>query len=199
MFLKKVTVSSKPKTRNRSISEISIMQLQARREKRRTKGKFNVNTPATTISSTSFSSVPMRPGLIEENLLQRRYVFALLLTLFVQTIAIFWNMFTLWNPNEPEVWNDNVSTRTAKSIITTTCIILTVLVILIRLTDLKQLPEGSSMRRYYSFIVMESFFLMIHVPPLKLGVFKTPDDVWNILGTAKYYLVLELCKIYHPL
>jgi len=40
---------------------------------------------------------------------------------------------------------------------------------------------------------------MIHVPPLKFGVFQTEDDVWNILGTAKYYLFLELCKINHPL
>merc|ERR1719320_398825 len=29
--------------------------------------------------------------------------------------------------------------------------------------------------------------------------FNVEDDLWNILGTAKYYLLFELCKINHPL
>merc|ERR1719474_306333 len=76
---------------------------------------------------------------------------------------------------------------------------MTVIVIFIRLIDLRQLPEGSPRHRYNSFIALESFFLMIHVPPFKFGMFEPDYDVWNILGTAKYYLLLEVCKIYHPL
>jgi len=97
------------------------------------------------------------------------------------------------------VWNDNIQTTTAKCLITFTCIVMTGIVILIRLIDLKQLPEGSPRRRYNSFIALESCFLMIHVPPFKFGMLGPGYDVWNILGTAKYYLVLEVCKIYHPL
>jgi len=189
--------------RKRSVSEISIMQLQARREARRTKSKWTTRRSTTTAKTVNtkrtFSTIPMRLGLLEENKRQRMYVLALLITLFVQTIAIFWNMFALWNPDEPQVWNDNIQTTTAKCLITVTCIIMTVIVIFIRLIDLRQLPEGSPRHRYNSFIALESFFLMIHVPPFKFGMFEPDYDVWNILGTAKYYLLLEVCKIYHPL
>jgi len=180
--------------RKRSVSEISIMQLQARREKRRTKSKYN--SPQ---SKETFSSIPLRIGLVEENTRQRRYVIALVITLLIQTIGIMWNMFAFWSPLEPKVWNDNFQTKAAKSIITITCIVMTVLVVLIRLIDLKQLPVGSPMSRYYSFIALESMFLLIHVPPFKTGLYEKGDDGWNILGTAKYYLLLEICKIYHPL
>jgi len=189
--------------RKRSVSEISIMQLQARREARRTKSKWTTRRSTTTVKTVNtkrtFSTIPMRLGLLEENKRQRMYVFALLITLFVHTIAIFWNMFALWSPDNPKVWNDNIQTTTAKCFITFTCIVMTVIVIFIRLIDLKQLPEGSPRHRYHSFIALESFLLMIHVPPVKFGMFEPDYDVWNILGTAKYYLVLEVCKIYHPL
>jgi len=203
----KVKRVSRPR-RKRSVSEISIMQLQARREARRTKTKkwITSGNPGSTAIKTktvstkkTFSTIPIRLGLLEENKRQRTYVFALLVTLFIQTIAIFWNMFALWSPDEPKVFNNNVQTKSAKFLITFTCILMTVLVIFIRLIDLKQLPEGSPRHRYHSFIALESFFLMIHVPPVSFGMFEPEYDGWNILGTAKYYLVLEICKIYHPL
>jgi len=194
----KVNVSSRKK---RSVSEISIMQLKARRERRRTKSKKMDCKPLKPYeeSKGTFTIIPMRIGLLDENRRQQRYVTALIITLLIQTIAIMWNMFAFWNPRQPNVFHDNFQTKAAKSLITITCIIMTVVVILIRLIDLKQLPAGSPMHRYYSFIALESFFLMIHVPPCKFGVLNTEDDSWNILGTAKYYLLLEICKIYHPL
>jgi len=170
--------------RKRSVSEISIMQLRARREARRTKSKWTTRRNTTTVKTVNtvntkrtFSTVPIRLGLLEENKRQRMYVLALLITLFIQTIAIFWNMFALWNPDEPKVWNDNIQTTMAKCLITFTCIVMTWIVILIRLIDLKQLPNGSARRRYNSFIALESFFLMIHVPPVKFGMFGPDDDV----------------------
>jgi len=190
-----VNVSARKK---RSVSEISIMQLKARRERRRTKSKKLDGTPYEESKGT-FSIIPMRIGLVDENRRQHMYVKALVITLLIQTVAIMWNMFAFWNPLQPNVFHDNFQTKAAKSLITITCIIMTMLVILIRLIDLKQLPAGSPMHRYYSFIALESFFLMIHVPPVKFGVLNTEDDSWNILGTAKYYLLLEICKIYHPL
>lgn len=204
-MFRRVKTSSKEKLvprRKRSVSEISIMQLQARREARRTKSKkwISGSTAVKTVNTNrTFPTIPISMGLLEENERQRKYVFALLVTLFIQTIAIFWNMFALWNSNEPKVFNDNVQTKSAKFLITFTSILMTVLVIFIRLIDLKQLPEGSPRHRYNSFIALESFFLMLHVPPISFGMFEPDDDVWNILGTAKYYLVLETCKIYHPL
>jgi len=182
------------------MSEISIMQLKARRESRRTKcTKYRSVKHIKTVATKPVSSIPVRKGLIEENKRQRMYVFALVITLFIQTMAIMWNMFALWNWNQPKIWNDNIQTKSAKTIITLTCIIMTVLVIFIRLTDVRQLPAGTPRHRYHSFIALESIFLMIHVPPLKFGIFKPDEDVWNILCTAKYYLLLEVCKIYHPL
>lgn len=198
MFIRSGSSNEKSKAvprRKRSVSEISIMQLQARREARRTKSKPISVKP----SNRSISSIPIRQGLVEENRRQRIYVVALLITLFIQSVAIIWNMFALWNPKEPKVWNDSIQTMAAKCIISITCTIITVLVVFIRLIDLKQLPEGSPRHRYNSFLALESFFLMIHVPPFKLGIFTPQYDVWNILGTAKYYLVLEICKIHHPL
>jgi len=204
MFQRTSSKAKDWRRKKRSVSEISIMQLQARRESRRTKSKYSVvsstGTTCTTGSSKkTFSPVPVRLGLIEENRQEKILVITLLITLFIQTIAIMWNMFALWNESEPEVWHDDVQTKTAKSLITITCVIMTVLVILIRLIDLKQLPEGTSLRRYYSFIISESIFLMLHIPPFTFGSFTPEYDVWNILGTSKYYLILEVCKINHPL
>jgi len=186
--------------RKRSVSEISIMQLRARRESRRTKcKKYRSGVKHRKTVTKTVSSIPIRSGLVEENERSRKYVFALVITLLIQTIAIMWNLFALWSWKEPKIWHNNIQTTTAKAIITITCIIMTVLVVLIRLIDLKQLPEGSPRTRYHCFIALESFFLMIHVPPEKFGIFKPDEDVWNILCTAKYYLLLEICKIYHPL
>jgi len=55
-------------------------------------------------------------------------------------------------------------------------------------------------KRSYLFIACECAFIMVHIPPWshKLG-FKIDYDLWNIMGTAKFYLLLELCKISHPL
>jgi len=175
------------------------MQLQARRESRRTKTKYSVVSSTGSPRTFTSVSVPVRLGLIEENKQEKMLVTTLLIMLFIQTIAIMWNMFALWNESEPEVWHDDIQTKTAKSIITITCIIMTVLVVFIRLIDLRQLPDGTSLRRYYSFIISESIFLMLHIPPFTFGIFSPQYDVWNILGTSKYYLILEICKINHPL
>jgi len=201
MFQRGSSKAKNWRARKRSVSEISIMQLQARRESRRTKTKYSVSSCSETTASpkATFSPVPVRLGLIEENRQEKMLVFAVLIMLFLQTIAIMWNMFALWNESEPEVWHDNIQTKTAKSIITVTCIIMTLLVISIRLIDLRQLPEGTPLRRFYSFITLESILLMLHIPPFTLGTFSPAYDVWNILGTSKYYLMLEICKINHPL
>jgi len=187
--------------KRKSISEISIMQLKARRERRRTrttkfKNKTHESNPE---SKRNFAPIPMRVGLVDENRRQTKYVTALVTTLLIQTVAIMWNMFAFWNPNQPNVFHDNFQTKAAKWTISITCIIMTLLVIFIRLIDLKQLPAGSPLHRYYCFMALESFFLMLHVPPFKFGIFNAEDDSWNILGTGKSYLLLELCKIYNPL
>merc|ERR1719320_1960494 len=84
-----------------------------------------------------------------------------------------------------------------KSVITVTCCIITYLVVKLRKIDRRQLYG----REGYSYIMdfIEGLFLMCHIPPHNFGFFSPQDDVWNVLGTTKFYLLTELFKLRHTL
>merc|ERR1719320_906737 len=111
------------------------MQLNARREARRGTGKSNVIQEDPLVGLES--DVPLTRALVEENRSMRFHLIMLVSTLCLQTIAIFWNMFSLWDPEEPDIWHNNWQTNTSKSIITFSCAMLVVIVVRIRLIDLR--------------------------------------------------------------
>jgi len=133
---------------------------------------------------------------LEENDLVRRLVIIVLVTLAVQTIAILWNCFAVWDASEPDKWHNDFETTMSKSIISVTCLIITFLVVWIRILDRKQLcgKGGDSYVIFY-----EALIQLCHIPPFSLGFFSPRDDAWNIIGTLKLYLLSELVKINHPL
>jgi len=193
----KTAADCRQNERRLPIFQISAKQLEARRMARRASNFTNENEG---YWATDPAEVPLSKSLIRENLIVRWNVILLVVTICIQTIAIFWNIFALWSPERPNVWHNNWETNTSKAIITVTCIMLMIIVISLRLIDLNQLPKECPRARNYIFIVFESAFLMVHIPPhsLKMG-FKVEDDLWNVMGTAKFYLFLELCKLSHPL
>lgn len=138
----------------------------------------------------------MRFAADEENDAVRRYISYLLLSLGFQTIGIFWNVIAVWDSNMPDLWHDDWQRLVSKCIITITCIINTTLVYLIRKIDQRQLPDIH--RTVWDF-AFELFIVLLHIPPWSWGVLTIQDDVWNILGTAKLYLLAELVKINHPI
>jgi len=185
-------IDPKGKARSRSLHDISIRQLQSRREARRVIHNKAVVLPITTQNLTF--------GSLDENQMVRRCVLIILGLLALQTIAIFWNIFVVWHPDEREVWNDNWQTRTSKTIITITCVALMTVVFQVRMIDYAQIPvERQSMPKMWSFMICEAIFLLLHVPPVSGGIFSPQYDVWNILGTSKYYLIIEVFKVKHPL
>jgi len=188
------TSHSTPKlqVRSRSIHDISIRQLKSRREARRVIHK-KVVVPLPSNQNLTFGS-------LDENQMVRRCVLIQMVLLVVQTIAIFWNILAVWDPARRDVYCDNWHTRTSKAIITVTCIALMVVVIQIRRIDYAQIPlEKRSKSKMWSFMIFEAIFLLSHVPPVSGGIFSPEYDVWNILGTSKYYLIIEVFKINHPL
>jgi len=64
-----------------------------------------------------------------ENDLVLRLVILVLLALAVQTIAILWNCFAVWQPSDPDNWHNDFETTVSKSIISVTCLIITVLIV----------------------------------------------------------------------
>jgi len=72
------------------------------------------------------------------------------------------------------------------------------LVLMIRKLDLKQI-QGKKRRDYGFFIALESLLLLAHVPPFRFGSIGAKEDLYNIYGVFKIYLLLELIKIKHPL
>jgi len=133
----------------------------------------------------------------EENKIVRGYIKLLMLLLVIQTIAILVNVLSVWSPNNPEVWRTDWQTITSKCIITLTCVSITRLVYIIRKIDQKQIPVTS--RRSDFLLCLEMFILMIHIPPVSMGIFSAQEDVWNIMGTGKLYLVAEILKVDHPI
>jgi len=132
----------------------------------------------------------------EENRIVRSYIRYLIFLLAVQMIAILCDVLLVWDPRNPEVWVRNWKTITSKSIISVTCIMLTILTYCIRKIDQKQLPaveRGTSL-----LLVLELIFLMIHIPPFTFGLFGPENDVWNVMGTARLYLLAEILKVNHP-
>jgi len=132
----------------------------------------------------------------EENDIVRSYIRYLIFLLVVQTIAILCNVLLVWDPRNPDVWVANWQTITSKSIISATCVMLTILTYCLRKIDQKQLPAVE--RRTDFLLVLELIFLMIHIPPITLGCFGAENDVWNVMGTAKLYLLAEILKVNHP-
>jgi len=132
----------------------------------------------------------------EENQIVRRYIGYLRYTLAVQTIAILWNVFLVWDPRSPTVWVTNWQTITSKSIISATCVMLTILTYYIRKIDQNQLPAEERGMDFQ--LASELMFIMIHVPPFSFGLIGAENDVWNIMGTSKLYLLTETLKVNHP-
>jgi len=151
--------------RKRPICEISAMQLEARRMRRRASNYHNDNKYEDHEPDTGDAEVPLSKSQIRENAIVRWNVNILVATIFIQTMAIFWNMFALWSHEKPDVWNNNWETNTSKALITATCVVLVVIVIWLRLIDLRQLPKEYPRKRSYLFIACECAFIMVHIPP----------------------------------
>jgi len=152
----------------------------------------------TKMKLVKLNSLPVACEDNRDNIIGRRYVHCLMVTLGINMSAIFWSMFAVWNPEQPNVWYDNWQTRASKWIITITCFGLAILVGLIRKLDLKQLSDRQR-RRYHYTIALEILLLLIHVPPLRFGTSNEKFDLYNIYGMFKLYLLFELFKINHPL
>jgi len=137
----------------------------------------------------------------QANVIVRRYVYCLMVTLIINVSAIYWNITAVWSPKQPSLWNDNLNTQMSKWIISITSVTMAILVILIRKLDLKQLKAGKQRRRYYMFVLIESIILCLHVPPKCFGwwVSRQRDDLKNVYGIFKVYLLFELLKLNHPL
>jgi len=132
----------------------------------------------------------------EENYIVRRYIQYMIYTLGVQTIAILCNVLLVWDPRNPNQWVTNWQTITSKSIISATCVMLTILTYYIRKIDQNQLPADE--RRTDIMLMSELLFIMTHIPPFSFGLIGAENDVWNIMGTAKLYLLAETLKVNHP-
>jgi len=136
----------------------------------------------------------------QANVIVRRYVYCLMVTLLINVSAISWNISAVWSPKQPTLWNDNLNTQMSKWIISITSFAMATLVILIRKLDLKQLKVGTPRRRYYMFVLIESIVLCLHVPPNCFGWRISPrEDLKNVYGIFKVYLLFELLKLNHPL